>query len=108
MGHVPTAITSGLTFEQFSQQWLTASRNANPSTVELDHQFARKLSVQWLDRDESTGELVYCDGSGDGGIDAAYLDCGRKETTEEGTQGDTWLLIQSKYGKAFQGGTATL
>ena len=69
--------------------------------------FARKLIVQWLDLDESTGELVYCDGSGDGGIDAAYLDMGQEEGAEEGAQGHTWFLIQSKYGKAFQG-TSTL
>jgi hypothetical protein len=102
-----TPIASGLTFEGFSQQWLTEITEGNPSTVELGHRFARKLIVQWLDLDESTVEPIYCDGSGDGGIDAAYLDGGQEETTEEGTQGDTWFLIQSKYGKAFQG-TATL
>ena len=69
--------------------------------------FARKLIVQWLDLDESTGELIYCDGSGDGGIDVAYLDRGQEDATDEGAQGDTWYLIQSKYGKAFQG-TPTL
>jgi len=102
-----TSVASGVTFEGFSQQWLTEITEGTPSTVELGHRFARKLIVQWLDLDESTGELVHCDGSGDGGIDAAYLDRGQEETTEEGTQGDTWFLIQSKYGKAFQG-TATL
>jgi hypothetical protein len=101
------SITSGLSFEQFSEQWLTEITEGNPSTVELGHRFARKLIVQWLDLDESTGELVYCDGSGDGGIDAAYLDMAQEEATDEGTQGHTWYLIQSKYGKAFQG-TATL
>jgi hypothetical protein len=48
---------------------------------------------------------MYCDGSGDGGIDAAYLeiDVGTDTTLET----HTWYLIQSKYGKAFQG-TSTL
>jgi hypothetical protein len=87
------SITSGLSFEQFSEQWLTEITEGNPSTVELGHRFARKLIVQWLDLDESTGELVYCDGSGDGGIDAAYLEMGQEEASEEGTQGHTWYLI---------------
>jgi hypothetical protein len=75
-----TPIASGLTFEGFSQQWLTEITEGNPSTVELGHRFARKLIVQWLDLDESTVEPIYCDGSGDGGIDAAYLDGGQEET----------------------------
>ena len=67
-----TPIIPNLTFDQFSNQWLAEITEGNPSTVELGHRFARKLIVQWLDLDESTGELIYCDGSGDGGIDVAY------------------------------------
>lgn len=43
-------------------------------------------------------EIVFCDGAGDGGIDAAFLLRGEDGQTE----GDTWYLIQSKYGSAFQ------
>ena len=103
-----TVSGSNPSIEQFSEQWLSEIIEGNPSTVELGHRFARKLIVQWLDLDESTGEVIYCDGAGDGGIDAAYLDTGQDEANEEGTQGHTWYLIQSKYGKAFQGTTTCL
>ncbi|MEG4213843.1 AIPR family protein [Microcoleus sp. Pol14C6] len=93
-------------FETFRTQWLTEVIEGNPSTVEIGKRFARKLITQWLDVDESSDDIVYCDGSGDGGIDIAYLN--RGESVDEGTEeGDTWYLVQSKYGKAFAG-TGTL
>jgi hypothetical protein len=98
---------SDITFDHFRDQWLAEVIDGSTSTVELGNRFARKLLVQWLDLDESTGDLIYCDGSGDGGIDAAYLDRGTEEQTEEAAQGHTWYLVQSKYGSAFQG-TGTL
>ena len=50
----------------------------------------------------------YCDGSGDGGIDASYLDRGTEDQTEETSQGHVWYLTQSKCGGAFQGGVTLL
>lgn len=93
-------------FEFFRKEWLQGIIDGNPSTLELGRRFARKLVTQWLDVDESSDDIVYCDGSGDGGIDIAYLHRGDSvdESTEEG---DTWYLVQSKYGKAFSG-TGTL
>ena len=41
-----------------------------------------------------------CDGAGDGGIDAAVF---VKGDVAEEIEGDSWLLIQSKYGSAFSG-----
>ncbi|EAW37526.1 AIPR family protein [Lyngbya sp. PCC 8106] len=92
--------------EVFQKEWLQGIIEGNPSTLELGRRFARKLVTQWLDVDESSDDIVYCDGSGDGGIDIAYLHRGDSldESTEEG---DTWYLVQSKYGKAFSG-TGTL
>lgn len=92
MSTAPRPAFSEITFEQFRDQWLAEVRDGNPSTVELGNRFARKLLVQWLDLDESAGDLIYCDGSGDGGIDAAYLDRGTEEQTEEQAQGHTWYL----------------
>jgi hypothetical protein len=95
-----------LNFEQFHEEWLASIRDGNPSTVELGNRFARKLLTQWLDIDADSDEIFYCDGSGDGGIDAAYLyenDTG----SDTGTEAHTWYLVQSKFGKAFQG-TSTL
>ena len=52
--------------------------------------------------DESSDDVVYCDGSGDGGIDVACLHLG--EVNDDGTEeGDIWYLVQSKYGSAFAG-----
>src|SRR5690606_1789710 len=75
------------------------------NTLEIGRRFSRKLIGQWLDFDDendSPDDIVYCDGTGDGGIDIAYLLRGDDEE-ENSNEGNTWYLVQSKYGKAFQG-----
>jgi AIPR protein len=103
------AIQEEVSFESFREQWLAEILEGKPSTVELGHRFARKLVTHWMDVDDTApdDDLVYCDGSGDGGIDIAYLDRRTDEPEGEDISGDTWYLVQSKYGKAFQG-TKTL
>jgi len=99
-------------FDQFKDQWLSEvverdpATNQLPSTTELGHRFARKIIMHWLDVDDS--DLVYCDGCGDGGIDIAYLDRGEHDSGEDAAHGHTWYLVQSKYGKAFQGANTLL
>jgi hypothetical protein len=101
-----------LAFDQFKDQWLSEVlegdlATARPSsTTELGHRFARKIVMHWLDVDDS--DLVYCDGCGDGGIDIAYLDRGEHDSGDDTVQAHTWYLVQSKYGKAFQGATTML
>jgi hypothetical protein len=96
-------------FEDYREEWLEDVRAGNPHTTELGHRFARKLLTQWLEIDEDSDDLVYCDGAGDGGIDIAYLQRADTNQTdasaggENPLEGDTWYLVQSKYGKAFQG-----
>ena len=93
-----------VSFEAFRVQWLEDIQGGSPSTVELGHRFAHKILTQWLDIDDSSNDLVYCDGSGDGGIDIAYLD--RSDIGEDesaAAAGDIWYIVQSKHGKAFQG-----
>jgi len=97
------AVAPEVTFEAFREQWLADVREGSPSTTELGHRFARKLLTQWKDIDESSDSLLYCDGSGDGGIDIAHLDQGEDGDGEKSTEGHTWYLVQSKYGHAFQG-----
>lgn len=92
-------------FDAFREQWLEDVRAGDPSTVELGRRFAHKLFTQWRDLGDASDDLVYCDGSGDGGIDLAYLE--RGESDGENISGDTWYLVQSKYGSSFQG-TSTL
>jgi hypothetical protein len=103
-------MTATISFEQYREQWLDDVREGQPSTSELGHRFARKLLTQWLEIDDASDDLVYCDGSGDGGIDIAYLHRGSEAAAEddEGAEGDTWYLVQSKYGKAFAGGATLL
>lgn len=92
-------------YAAFRDQWLQDVTAGSPSTTELGHRFARKLLTHWLDVDEASDDIVYCDGAGDGGIDIAYLDRGeRPEPEGDGqVQGHTWFLVQSKYGSAFAG-----
>lgn len=90
------------TYESFKEAWLNEILEDNPSSVQKGQRFARKLLSQWLDFNEDNDEIIFCDGAGDGGIDVAYLQ--RSDLQEEnGPDGDTWFLFQSKYGKAFSG-----
>jgi hypothetical protein len=95
-----------VSFDQFKDEWLTDVQSGNPSTVVLGNRFSHKIITQWLDVGDDGDEPVMCDGAGDGGIDIAYLH--RKEAADGGdgdaqVMGDTWYLIQSKYGSAFRG-----
>lgn len=97
MADAPTIL-----FEDFKTEWLKEITENNPNTVQLGNRFSKKLVMQWLDFNEDNDDIVFCDGSGDGGIDIAYLN--RGDFTEDNTsEGDTWYLIQSKYGSAFAG-----
>lgn len=90
------------TFEEFKNEWLSDITEGNPSNVELGNRFSRKLITQWLDTEDDPFNLIFCDGSGDGGIDVAFLYKGDNRD-EDQIEGDTWYLVQSKYGKAFSG-----
>jgi len=92
-------------YPEFREAWLADILEGNPSTTQKGHTFAQKMLKQWRDIDESSNDLLYCDGAGDGGIDIAYLL--RSEQNEGKTKADadgaTWYLVQSKFGSAFQG-----
>lgn len=99
------------TFEQFKHEWLQSVKEGAPTTVQLGNRFAHKIITQWLDANPDTDDIVYCDGSGDGGIDVAYLN--RREASESGegevqAGGDSWYLVQSKHGSAFRGSKTIL
>ena len=96
--------TTNIPFDRFQEEWLSEVTAGNPNTVQLGHRFAYKLVTQWLEIDGASEDLVYCDGSGDGGIDIAYLNRGDDEDESDAANlGHTWYLIQSKYGTAFAG-----
>lgn len=96
-----------VSFEEYRSSWLESITDGRPTTVQLGQRFAHKIASQWLDVDDDTLEATYCDGSGDGGVDIAVLERAGPVNSDEEPEGDTWYLIQSKYGSAFAG-TGTL
>ena len=95
-------IENTVNYEDFKKEWLKEILDDNPSSVQKGNRFARKIIQQWLDFNDESDEIIFCDGSGDGGIDAAYFQKA-DENEENGYEGDRWYLIQSKYGSAFTG-----
>lgn len=93
----PSSIPSA-TYEQFKEQWLLDVVDGSPSAFDKGVRFGAKIIRDWLDVSDDDGDLTIIDGSGDGGIDIAYLR--RGGDTDEG---DTWYIVQSKYGTAFRG-----
>lgn len=92
----PSSIASA-TYEQFKEQWLLDVVDGSPSAFEKGRRFGDKIVRHWLDVTPDDADLVITDGSGDGGIDIAYL------KRADADEGDTWYIIQSKYGTAFHG-----
>lgn len=95
-----------VSFDDFSEEWLREFRDGDLSTFAKGQGFATKLVTQWLGVTPDDEDLVLCDGTGDGGIDIAYLrrpDIDNGDEDSQSDEGHTWYLIQSKYGTAFQG-----
>lgn len=100
-----------VSYEQFREEWLVEIEDSNLSPLDKGRRFAAKLITQWLGVTTDDDDFVVCDGSGDGGIDIAYLkradvDSGNRD--EDAEEGDTWYLFQSKYGTAFSGSQTIL
>ena len=96
------------TYDQFREEWLGEIENFGLSSFDKGLRFGSKLVSQWLGVDADDADFIICDGSGDGGIDIAYLQ--RADALAENQsgdtnaiEGDTWYLVQSKYGTAFSG-----
>ena len=67
--------------------------------------------TQWLGVTTDDDDFIVCDGAGDGGIDIAYLkraDIDTENQDDNSEEGDTWYLVQSKYGTAFVGSDTIL
>ena len=95
-----------ITYEQFREEWLRDLTEMDLSPLEKGRRFAAKLIAQWLDVTSDDDDFLILDGTGDGGIDIAYLkrtdaDPGSQDGDSE--EGDTWYIVQSKYGTAFAG-----
>jgi hypothetical protein len=98
---------SEITYAEFKEEWLKPILEGNPTTIDLGHRFSRKILGDWLDFNSETEDIVFCDGTGDGGIDVAFLVLG--DSLEDGShEGNTWYLVQSKHGSAFAGSSTIL
>jgi hypothetical protein len=89
-----------IALDAFEQQWLEEIQAGNPSPTRLGNRFAQKILRDWQEIDDNTAETILCDGAGDGGIDAAVF---VKADPDEGIEGASWMLVQSKYGTAMAG-----
>lgn len=106
-----TTPLNSVSLSEFKEEWLQEIVAEDPSPTVKGHRFSEKIIRQWLDIEEiEEDQIIFCDGAGDGGIDIAihikkeFLDGGETDSTS----GDTWYLVQSKYGKAFQGDNTIL
>ena len=93
------------TFDEFKTSWLEDIESED-STTAKGRAFALKLASDWLEVDPDSDEFHYIDGSGDLGIDIAYLHEGKSEFDDESDDpnvGDTWYLFQCKFGTAGAG-----
>ena len=98
-------------YEQFRTEWLEGIDDQDLPPLEKGRRFASKLITQWLGITTDDDDFVICDGSGDGGIDVAYLqhsDNDPDSHSTESLEGDVWYLVQSKYGTAFSGSATIL
>lgn len=83
-------------YEELRASWLEAIEEGVQSTVEMGSRFAISIFQQWLGLSEDDiADLFHCDGSGDGGIDIAYLVPAHESTVND--QGSIWYIVQSKY-----------
>ena len=98
--------TEHVKYEEFREEWIAEIEEADPSPLEKGRRFAAKLITQWLGVTTDDENFLVCDGSGDGGIDVAYLhqpDTDPGNVDDSSVEGHTWYLVQSKYGTAFTG-----
>ena len=77
-------INDAVSFDGFLAEWMSDVNSGNPSNLELGRRFAQKVFAQWQDMEAASSDLVYCDGTGDGGIDIAYLDRGEEDSLQQG------------------------
>ena len=97
-----------VSYQEWKDQWLADAEieEENLSTLDKGRRFAAKLVTQWLDVTMDDDDFFICDGSGDGGIDIAYLrraDIDVGDRGNDSVEGDIWYLVQSKYGSSFTG-----
>ena len=93
-----------ISYAQFREEWLSEIDEGNLSPLEKGRLFATKLITQWLSVTTDDDDFDVCDGSGDGGIDIAYLKRSDLDIHDGNSEeSDTYYIVQSKYGTSFSG-----
>ena len=91
-------------YDRYREEWLSEiESDSTSSSLNRGRRFGTKLITQWLDITTDDEDFFICDGSGDGGIDIAYLNRADKDfdiQSGNSLERDTWYLVQSKYGKS--------
>ena len=104
-----------LSFEKFKEEWLKEVLANTSSNTIKGRKFAKKIFNEWSQLSDNNAiiygdqnnEIIYGFGDKDGGVDLGYFS--PKDNQEEnGPDGDTWYLIQTIYGKAFEDGNSLL
>ena len=95
-----------ITYEQFREKWVEDVEAEGLTPLAKGRRFGTKLISEWLGVTTEDDDFFVCDGRGDGGIDIAYLqraDDDSRSDDSSAIEGDTWYIVQSKYGSAFSG-----
>ena len=98
--------TNSITYAQFREEWVADIEAEGLAPLIKGRLFGAKLISEWLDVTTEDDDFFICDGTGDGGIDIAYLqraDDDNRSEDSDAIEGDTWYIVQSKYGSAFSG-----
>ena len=85
-----------ITYEQFREEWLADIESEDLSPLDKGRRFGTKIITQWLDVSTEDEDFVVYDGSGDGGIDIAYLQRADRDAENNGddsSEGDIWYLV---------------
>lgn len=97
---------NSITYTQFREEWVADIEAEGLTPLAKGRLFGAKLISEWLDVTTEDDDFFICDGAGDGGIDIAYLqraDDANRSDDSDAIEGDTWYIVQSKYGSAFSG-----
>ena len=97
---------NSITYAQFREEWVADIESEGLPPLAKGRLFGAKLISEWLDVTTEDDDFFICDGAGDGGIDIAYLqraDDDNRSEDSDAIEGDTWYIVQSKYGSSFSG-----
>lgn len=88
-------------YTTFKDWWLELQASIQPSDTNIlkSRKFSRTLLLDYLGLDSDYYALHQLDAAWDGGIDlACFIEGEEYESDPDSNEGDTWFIVQSKYG----------